>query len=126
MPNSNNAAFYARLASTADKLLKKFGAPASIQRIGPSTYDPDQSSSEPLPPAAENIFACVFDYDERVIDGSLIQRGDKQAFVSAINLKEPSTTDKFIWNGETYTIIKHKELAPAGSPNVLFEWQVRK
>lgn len=123
--------FYGDMAQTATDLLKEFGASALLRRNAAAgatpVYDPTTGATTPgAAPVNEKITACVFDINEKLIDGSLIQRGDKTAYVSVANaLGAPRDTDVFVWLGDVYTIINHKELAPAGV-NVLFEWQVRK
>lgn len=122
---------YSKPALTADRLLKRFGTLALLRRGAVAVYDPNTGGPSASTSVDEPITACCFDYEEKVIDGSLIQRGDKQAFVSVFapatgdKLLEPRAGDAFIWLNETYTIVRHKELSPAGT-NVLFEYQVRK
>lgn len=120
---------YASAAATAKEMLTDFGASAILRRVGGTSpvYDPATGTMVPGAPAVadENLIAVVIDYPEAMIDGTLIQTNDLQVFVSPVGVVEPKASDLFIWQGEQFVIVKHKELAPAGV-NVLYEWQVRK
>lgn len=125
--------FYSELAETATALLTEFGAPGQLFRAaGPGTYDPTSGSTSDPEADGEDLIAAVFEYDEALIDGSLIQRGDKLVYISVAGLLEPKDTDTFAWpigvDGaptETFTVIKNQKIAPAGI-NVLYQLQVRK
>ena len=127
--------FYSELAETATELLAEFGAPGTLARsltAGPTTYDPETGTTTTPTSLPEPLVAAVFEYDERLIDGSLIQQGDREAYVSVAGLEEPKNTDILVWpvgvtgvTPETFTIIKNKKIAPAGL-NVLYILQVRK
>ena len=115
---------YAEVASVAAGLIDDFGAAATLVRVGSPVYDPATGLTGPGDAFPEPVVAVVFDYDQKMIDGSLIQSGDKQAFVSVVGLTVPRTSDAFWWVGKIYTIIMVKALAPAGVP-VLYELQIR-
>lgn len=119
--------FYADLASTADGMLKEFGAPATLIRVaGAAVYDPATGTTVPSAEAKEEpIIAAVFDYAEGLINGSLIQVGDKQAYVSVLGVDPPKTSDVVVWAGARYTIVKPLIMAPAGE-NVLYQLQMRR
>lgn len=123
-------AFYDKLAAIADRLVRKFGSPGMLQRPSADAYDPNDATVDDgvAEPANQAIVAAAFPYDERLIDGTVIQRGDKQMFVSVVGVTEISNASRVLWPDaapETYTVINHKELGPAGI-NVLYELQVRK
>lgn len=117
--------FYSDLATTADQMLQEFGAPASLLRASGGSYDPTTGGVPADDLTPEPIVAAVFDYAEGLINGSLIQVGDKQAYVSVLGVVPPKTSDIVVWQGARYTIVKPLVLAPAGV-NVLYQLQMRK
>lgn len=117
--------FYSELAGTADELIKEFGAIGQLRYAPKGDYDPDAGAVVEPTPTLIDVKAVVFDYDDFLINGSLIQVGDKQVFVSAVGVSlDPDVTGEFIWEGKTYKVIKVKPLAPA-TIDVLYELQVR-
>ena len=68
--------------------------------------------------------AVVTPYGDKLIDGTLIRQGDKQAFVAVVNVSEPKAGDFLLWEGVSYTVMNSKTLAPAGV-NVIYELRVR-
>jgi hypothetical protein len=70
----------------------------------------------------------------QMIDGTLIQAGDKRAFVRPLEKKSPSAVmpaiepskDKFKMGGNTFNIVTLKETNPSGNNNVMFELYLRR
>ena len=117
--------FYGDLANTAHELLSEFGAPAQLVRAGEdAAYNPDEGTTTVPVEAASDVTAAVFEYPERMIDGTLIQQGDKRVLMSVQSTLEPRNADAFTWFGTTYTVVNNKKLSPAGE-NVLYVLQVR-
>jgi hypothetical protein len=114
--------FYTDKAALVRRLLAKFGADATVKQIVTGEYDPSTgtASTTVTNHAAK---AAVFDYDAKLIDGLVIQKGDKQVFAEAITYV-PTSVDKFTWGGVDHQIIAVKPLAPA-LVNVMYELQVR-
>lgn len=113
---------YPGTAATATRLLKRFGAPATLIRAeGPPVYDPETGQTAPADVSTPTT-AAVFAYDQKFIDGTLILQGDQQAY--CMPGVEPMQGDRFQWQGKVYTVITVKPLAPAGTP-VLFAAQIR-
>lgn len=119
---------YPATAATATRLLKRFGADATVKRVSGSAYDPDTGTMTPTYTSLPTT-AAVFDFDQKYIDGTLILQGDKQAYCA------PGVAvvqgDQFDWPVNvpdvptvTYTVIAVKPVSPAGVP-VLFEAQLR-
>lgn len=112
---------YQPMADSATRMLKRFGAAATLQRQTSTTYDPATGVggvTETLMPTT----AVVVSYQQNYIDGSLIQQGDRRALCDP-NV-EPKQGDRFAWQGEEYTVIGVTPVAPAGIP-LLFEAQIR-
>jgi len=109
---------YARARSTAERLIARFGQSGAIQRIvnsGPS-YDPVQTTTD---------YACTLvdlDVDERNIDGTLIQRGDRMVYLSTAGLSiVPVLSDKVLIGGVLHAIVSVQPLQPAGT---VVMWQI--
>ena len=112
---------YPATAATATRLLKRFGADATVKRVSGSAYDPDTGTMTPTYTSLPTT-AAVFDFAQKYIDGTLILQGDKQAYCAPA--VAPVQGDQFDWHGVTYTVIAVKPVSPAGVP-VLFEAQIR-
>ena len=63
--------------------------------------------------------AIVSDFPQTMIDGTLIQQGDRRVMMAATGPK-PSTADRLTVNGTTYRIISVRESGPSGVP--LYYW----
>lgn len=114
--------FYGNMAATAARLLKQFGAAGTLTRVTTGEYDP-ATGTAPTTTQAVAANAVVFDYDAKLIDGSVIQQGDKQCFME-VKALVPVAVDKFTWQGIEHQVIAVKPLAPAGVA-VLYELQLR-
>jgi hypothetical protein len=119
---------YGRSAATAVRLLKRFGAAASVLRAGDGdpVYNPETGTTAP-PEVALPTVAAVFDYEQKYIDGTLVKQGDKQALCSPTQKVEQG--DRLRYKSDTGadavgTVISVKPLAPAGVA-VLYTAQIR-
>lgn len=112
---------YAATAATALRLLQRFGAAATLKRQSVGAYDP-ATGSNTVTSTSLTTTAAVFDYPQKYIDGTLIQLGDKQAYLAAT--QEPQQGDRVAWQSVDYTVVSYKAVAPAGVP-VLYEAQLR-
>ena len=112
---------YANTASTALRLLTRFGASASIKRQTAGAYVPATGSAVVTPTTLVTT-ACVFDYPQKYVDGTLILAGDKQAYLAST--PTPKQGDVLTWQSVDYTVINIKAVSPAGTP-VLYEAQLR-
>ena len=114
---------YANTASTADRLLKRFGTTTQLTREEVGAYDP-ATGAAPVTTTEQDVTAAVFDYPQRYVDGTKILAGDRQCFLSAVGIFEPKQGDRFAWDGQSMVVVAVKKLAPAGLA-VLYELQVR-
>jgi hypothetical protein len=117
---------YRRSAATAIRLLKKFGADATIVRVGEPVYGTSTGTTAPSETEISTT-AAVFDYDQKYIDGTLIKQGDKQALCAPGQKVEQG--DRLRYKDDTgadatATVVTVKPLAPAGVP-VLYTAQIR-
>ena len=114
---------YAKSAATADRLITRFGQAATLIRqvqIGGTDWNPT------LADQSRDCTIAVLDYENREIDGTRIQTGDKKVLVSAVGLSpEPTTVDRIAISGEEHSVMSVKPLSPAGTV-VLYEVQARR
>lgn len=114
---------------TAQRLLQKNGTKVTLRKITPGApSDP----SKPWEPGADvssiqtGVWAVFLDYEQMMIDGSLIQMGDRKALIPAQNLTEAPQVNGHVINGsDVWTIKSVKPLNPNGQ-NIMFEVQLRK
>lgn len=105
---------YAGLKGSVDELLAEFGQSCQVRRIGaPVTIDP---VNETVTGAALQVFpvvGVVVDYEEKLVDGETIMRGDRQAYVQAS--VQPARGDLFVDAGGTqWAIVDVRAINPAG------------
>ena len=112
---------YANTAATALRLLGRFGASATLKREVSGAYDP-ATGTAPVTETSLTTTACVFDYPQKYVDGTLILAGDKQAYLASAPV--PKQGDKLTWQAVDYTVVNVKAIAPAGVA-VLYEAQLR-
>ncbi len=120
------AGFYERMASTALRLIDRFGQEGKLLEptsVGAKPYD--------RTPGAENAHDATFAFDpdgytEREIDGSRIQVGDRRVFLAAKGLAvRPKNTMKLREaDGTVYRIVSIDPVKPATVP-VYYTMQVR-
>lgn len=110
---------YARARQTAERLIQKFGQVGAIRRytITGTDYDPVRTHQD---------FPCRLvdlDYDDGVIDGTLIKRGDRRVLLSTAGLSiQPEKDDGIIIGGAESSVKDTLPLSPAGT--VVF-WQIQ-
>lgn len=112
---------YTRSATTAAKLIAKFGQAGSFKRTAAGTgpaYDPGDG--------ATTSHACTLvdlEYNDHEIDGTLIRTGDKKVFVSTSGVSiTPAVSDRLVIGDASYEIMSIKPLAPGGT--VVF-WEIQ-
>lgn len=114
---------YAQSAATVQRLLTRFGAAATLKSQTAGAYNP-ATGQAPVTTFSQGCVACMFDVDQKLVDGTNIIAGDKTALVSTINVLAPVPGHVFTWQGKDYRVVTVKTLAPAGV-NVLHELLVR-
>ncbi|MDX0312816.1 hypothetical protein GOC54_17305 [Sinorhizobium meliloti] len=98
---------YARLQATAQRLIAKYGQSATVKRITP----PDPVYGGDPVETAYPATLVPMAYEARYIDGTVIQTGDMQIYISSVGLSiEPTVGDVVTANGADYAIIN-------GDPN---------
>lgn len=118
---------YAKTATTANKLLARFGKSWTIKSITPGAYDTDTGESAPTETDA-TANAVLLDYSNNGMtnaENSLIQVGDKKMLVAAQGLPFViKAGDLCVSGAEQWRVINVQALKPADI-TVLYELQVR-
>jgi hypothetical protein len=113
---------YTRLQATADRLIRKFGQETTITRYTP----PDAIEGGDPVPVPYTATVVPMKYDQREIDGTVIQSGDVQIYISSIGLAiEPQPGDLVKVSGKTFRIINGDPNNYDGITNVVFIVQGR-
>ncbi len=116
---------YTAFARVANQLITKFGTTGSLSSKPAGTYTPATATAS-VTPTVQSVMAVAFPYPAKLIDGTMVQVGDFQVFVSPEGVSpDPQAGDKFTYLGVAYTVVKVMVYNPAGTV-VLYELQVRK
>ncbi|WP_312381618.1 hypothetical protein [Stutzerimonas balearica] len=131
--------FYDRMASTALRLIERFGQTVTLRDTVPGEYDPVDGSQTPDVEVDQPAQAILQDYALQqsgmsYAEGTVIKQGDKKILVAAmtndangqpVQLTPPTLTTIVIADGATWTIVNIKEINPAGTP-LVYELQGRR
>ena len=127
--------FYARLQSTAQKLLKGKGQSLTLTKVTAGTYNPATGGFTGASTSTQSAYGAIFDYDIQQsgiynVPGTLIQMGDKQLLLSAFKtsgaaLTAPGAGDTVTDSAsKVWTITQVETMAPAGTV-VMYECNLR-
>lgn len=123
--------FYERLRdSKAGPMFRKYGMSVTLRRTTQGAYNPSTGGMSAGTSINYTCLVVVTEYNDFVIDGTLVKRGDKKLLVAAKDLDvTPTVGDVFILNDGEWKIPDStgsvSTLAPAGIP-VMYTVQVRK
>jgi hypothetical protein len=117
------SAFYDNMAATARRLLTQYGQACTLTRTTTGEYDPDTGTA-PVTTETQSVKCAVIDYPAALIDGSIIQVGDKKVIMES-SATAPQAVDTLTVGATVYQIISVKPLEPAGI-NVIYTLQVRR
>ncbi|MDE3773622.1 hypothetical protein I7F96_22055 [Sinorhizobium meliloti] len=113
---------YARLQATAQRLIAKYGQSATVKRITPP--DPVYGGEPVVTSYPATLVAMA--YEARYTDGTVIQTGDMQIYISSVGLSiEPTLGDVVTANGADYAIVAGDPNKYDGVTNVVFIVQGR-
>ncbi len=110
--------FYSDMAQLAIDMIGDFGRSMTLREYAESgdPYDPVRTPSD------TSIIGVVTNFKAMDIDGTLIQKGDKQIFVDAENV--PTIAMDVVDNSTVYHIISVDEVKP-GDTKILYKIQAR-
>lgn len=93
---------FARLQTTAQRLVTKYGQIGVVTRITPPD---DVLGGEPVTtPYPATLVPMA--YEARYVDGTVIKTGDMQIYISSVGLAiEPTVGDVVTANGTDYAIV---------------------
>ena len=119
---------YDKTASTALKLLTKFGQDVTLVVTSSGAYDPN-TASVVVTETNETRKAVLLDFDRinfgvTLQDGTRIMANDRRCLMDA-NGTPPSIHDFVVVNGERFPIADIKIVNPAGT-DVLYDMLIRK
>ena len=122
--------FYDRMASTALRLIERFGQTIILRDTVPGEYDPVMGETTPELPVDQPAQAILQDYALQqsgmtYAEGAVIKQGDKKILVAAQGITPPELTTTVIADGATWTIVNIKQINPAGTP-LVYELQGRR
>lgn len=115
--------FYDRMATTALRLIEKFGQPITLRDETPGGYDPatgmttgpvvlEQTVQAVVLPASKGTVEA---FDNRFIDGTLIESNLRALKIAAKDMEwAPKPGTLAIFQGETWTLLGVTSSAPAG------------
>lgn len=111
-------------AKIAKDLIDKFGTLVEYRVISRTQDSASGTVTESA--AASTIRAAVVDYDERMIDGTVVQIGDLRMFVAARDLDADPvpTAVRVMVRGQTWTVVRHK-VWEDGDETAAYEIQLR-
>lgn len=116
---------YAEIARDAHEILQEFGAAGQITRKERSgVYDP-AAGAYPEITVTQPCIAVVLPIDQKLVNGTTVLSTHEQAYLSAVGLDIPAPPQTLTWHGVNYTLVRVKNLAPAGV-SVLVELIVRR
>lgn len=106
--------FYDEVQGDAHAVLTEFGAAGQITRKERGgVYDP-AAGAYPETTVAQPCTAVVFPIDQKLVNGTTVLASDEQAYLSAVGLVLPAPPQVLTWQGVDYTLVRVKNLAPAG------------
>jgi hypothetical protein len=116
--------FYTSAAATANRLLLKFGAPATLTRVTPGGYDPATGTTTADVTQTWTGTGAKFDYESKFVDGTRIRSGDQYVLLSVVGVSLPQEGDTIQIGTDVLKVVIAEVLRPA-LVNVLFTVQVR-
>lgn len=117
------SAFYDRLASTATRLIGRYGYATQLERDGAPTGPP--YNPQPGPPTLHACKVVELDYSLTNRDTTLVLQGDKLGLISIDVDTAPALTDRILLSGVRYHFIDLQPLSPGGQV-LLYEFHARK
>ncbi len=118
-----SAAFYNRMASTATRLLTKYGADVTAQRTTGATLDPVAGTYSGGTTSTVTAKGIMADYRTEMIDGTVIQQGDRMIIIN--DGFTPAIDEQVTINGTTWQTINIETKQPT-SVDIVHILQVRK
>jgi len=120
---------YAAIAVRSAAQIKAKGQPITITRAqeGPGEFDPTTGAYKPTTPLTFTGYAIATSYRQDLVDGTLIQQGDKLFTVAASALGcTPMTSDTLTDAGGDVWSVQNVDIVSPGGVALLYKVQGRK
>ena len=114
---------YTRTAVTSKRALDRYGREGLLSRTTDGGYDPATGPVQTTETAECTV--ALLEFDNRQIDGELIQVGDRRALIAPDASFEPQAGDSLTVGGELLQVVRNRATSPAGVV-VLHDCVVRK
>jgi hypothetical protein len=119
------SALYGELAQAAVDLLDELGQLVLVTRAGAGDgYNPDTGFTEEGGEQVWSASGVEFQYNQREVDGSLIQSGDRRVLIAPSLGTTPQSGDVITLGATRLEVVESRPLQPAGVV-VLHEVQAR-
>lgn len=116
---------YGKIATLADSILADYGQSVIIISRSGGEYDPSTGEVLYATETTQTGRGLLMDYGQKMIDGSMIQLGDKQLFLSVVGITAPKIGDIIVAaDAKARTITQIKDYNPAGT-SVMLECNLR-
>lgn len=109
---------YAGIATLADSILLEYGQSVTLTKITEGEYDPATGAAS-ITETTQTGNGVLMDYGQSIIDGEMIQLGDKQLLLSSVGITPPEIGDLVTIGSKKRTITQIKDYNPAGTSVML-------
>jgi hypothetical protein len=103
---------YPAMRVTADKLIVGSGIPMTLKSVATGAYDPATGLAA-TSTTDHSCYGIVNGYPERLVDGTIIRRGDAKIILSPIVDVTPKPGDRIVAQGTTWEIVNVNDATPA-------------
>jgi hypothetical protein len=117
------ANFYARLATTATRLLDDKGQTLSFSRDNVTSFNPVTGEETKGTAITYSGSGAVFGYGSSEINGTDIQRDDRRVILEAVSTA-PAVGDSVTIDSIVHRVVDVEQVNPAGTV-VIYQLQVR-
>lgn len=112
------------LDATGQRLIAEKGREVTLRTKSTTVADADAPWDANGSATTATISAVILDYQDREIDGTLVQRRDRKALVSPLDAASIVEGDEIVDGGQRYAIVSVRPVKP-GATNYLWKLQLR-
>ena len=114
-------------ATSALKLLQKFGANVTLSHVADTVADAARPWEVADNDTDETVTAVQVAYESREIDGTVILHQDRRYIIAASGMTSAPVPDDKLVDGDEFRVINVETLAPKpGAADIIYTVQVRK
>lgn len=121
------------MGAMAKTLVRAFGRAATIERPGTTSYDPTTGTASATGALSVACEVTLTNFEERQVDGTLVQEGDRKAMVSRLRLEDDGgagfvpvpSVDALVEGGRTWKIVGVLGIS-SGDEEAMFILHVRR